>query len=79
VLDWSLVDREFESWSGQTKDYKIGLCCFPSNVESVVQMNDVFCNVESVVQMNDVFYNVESVVQMNDVFYNVEYISISAV
>jgi hypothetical protein len=28
VLDWSLVDREFESWSGQTKDYKIGLCCF---------------------------------------------------
>ena len=22
------VDREFEPWSGQTKDYKIGICCF---------------------------------------------------
>jgi hypothetical protein len=24
----SKVDREFESRSGQTKDYKIGICCF---------------------------------------------------
>jgi hypothetical protein len=28
VLTSSAVDREFESWSGQTKDYKIGICCF---------------------------------------------------
>jgi hypothetical protein len=24
----SAVDREFEPRSGQTKDYKIGICCF---------------------------------------------------
>jgi hypothetical protein len=28
VLDSSTVDREFESRSGQTKNYKIGICCF---------------------------------------------------
>ena len=28
MLASSSVDREFESRSGQTKDYKIGICCF---------------------------------------------------
>ena len=28
VLDPSAVDRVFESRSGQTKDYKTGICCF---------------------------------------------------
>ena len=28
VLSLSVVDRGFESRSGQTKDYKIGICCF---------------------------------------------------
>ena len=28
VLVLSVVDRGFESRSGQTKDYKIGICCF---------------------------------------------------
>ena len=28
VLASSAVDRGFESWSGQTKDYIIGICCF---------------------------------------------------
>jgi hypothetical protein len=28
VLAWSAVDRWFESRSGQTKDYLIGICCF---------------------------------------------------
>ena len=28
VLTWSPVDRGFEPRSGQTKDYKIGICCF---------------------------------------------------
>ena len=23
-----VVDRRFESWSGHTKGYKIGICCF---------------------------------------------------
>jgi hypothetical protein len=27
VLASSVVDRGFEPWSGQTKDYKIGICC----------------------------------------------------
>jgi hypothetical protein len=28
VFASSAVDRGFEAWSGQTKDYKIGICCF---------------------------------------------------
>ena len=28
VLVSSAVDCGFEPWSGQTKDYKIGICCF---------------------------------------------------
>jgi hypothetical protein len=28
VLASSAVDGVFEPWSGQTKDYEIGICCF---------------------------------------------------
>ena len=28
VLASSVADRGFEPWSSQTKDYKIGICCF---------------------------------------------------
>ena len=28
VLAWNAIDRGFEPRSGQTKDYKIGICCF---------------------------------------------------
>jgi hypothetical protein len=28
MLAWSVVDRRFEPLSRQTKDYKIGICCF---------------------------------------------------
>ena len=28
ILASSAVDRAFEPWSGQTKDYNIGICCF---------------------------------------------------
>ena len=32
ALDSSAVDREFEPpRSGQTKDFNIGICCFPAN------------------------------------------------
>jgi hypothetical protein len=30
VLAWSAVDRGFEYWLVQTKNYKIGFCCFSS-------------------------------------------------
>jgi hypothetical protein len=31
VLTSSAAVRWFETWSGKTKDYKIGICCFSSN------------------------------------------------
>jgi len=31
VLALSATDRGFEYWSDQTKDYKIGICCFSAN------------------------------------------------
>ena len=30
VIDSIAVDRGFDPRSGQIKDYKIGICCFPS-------------------------------------------------
>jgi len=35
VLASSAVGREFESRSGQTKDYKIGICCFSAKHTSL--------------------------------------------
>jgi hypothetical protein len=35
VLASSAVDREFEPRSGQTKDYKIGMCCFSADHEAL--------------------------------------------
>ena len=32
---WSAVDRGFEPTSGQTKDFKIGMCCFSARHEEL--------------------------------------------
>ena len=39
VLASSVVDRGFEAWSGQTKDYKIGICCFSAKHAALRRMN----------------------------------------
>ena len=39
VLASSVVDRGFEKRSGQTKDYKIGICCFSSKHASLRKKN----------------------------------------
>jgi hypothetical protein len=36
VLAWSEVDGGFEPWSGQTKDFKIGICCFSATHAALV-------------------------------------------
>ena len=28
MLAWSAVYHGFKPWSGETKDYKMGICCF---------------------------------------------------
>ena len=35
VFALSVVDRGFVPWSGQTKDYKIGICCFSAKNEAL--------------------------------------------
>ena len=35
VLALSSVDRGFEPWSGKTKDYQIGMCCFSAKHEAL--------------------------------------------
>jgi hypothetical protein len=35
VLLLSVVDRGFELGSGQTKDYKIGICCFSAKLAAL--------------------------------------------
>jgi hypothetical protein len=39
VLVWSAVDRGFEPWSGQTKDYKIGICYFSAKHSALRRKN----------------------------------------
>ena len=39
VLALSAVDRGFESRSGQTKDYKIGICCFSAKYPTLRRKN----------------------------------------
>jgi hypothetical protein len=34
VVAWSAVDHGFETRWGQTKDYKIGICCFSAALRS---------------------------------------------
>lgn len=33
MLDSRVVDRAFESWSGQIKDNTISICCFSANTQ----------------------------------------------
>ena len=35
VLASSAVDHGFKPWSGQTKEYKIGMCCFSAKHEAL--------------------------------------------
>ena len=42
VLASSVVDRVFEPRSGQTKDYKIGICCF-SNKHAALRRKSKDC------------------------------------
>ena len=39
VLAPSVVDRGFEPRSGQTKDYKIGMCCFSAKYVALGSKN----------------------------------------
>ena len=40
VLASSAVDRGFELRSGQTKDYKIGICCFSAKHAALKRKSD---------------------------------------
>jgi hypothetical protein len=33
------IDKRFESYSGQTKDYKIGICCFPTKHAELMSLS----------------------------------------
>ena len=39
MLASSAVDRGFEPWSGQTKDYEIGICCFSTKHAALRRKN----------------------------------------
>jgi hypothetical protein len=39
VLALNVVDRGLEPGSGQTKDYKMGICCFPANHAALRRKN----------------------------------------
>jgi hypothetical protein len=53
MLPSSTVDRGFYPWSGQTKDYKIGICCLIKtlyfvpdvSVEYSLSQRKFYCNV----------------------------------
>ena len=39
VFETSVVDREFDPRSGQTEDYKIGVCCFSAKHAALTGKN----------------------------------------
>ena len=39
VFASSVVDHGFEPWSGQTNDYKIGICCFSAKYAALRRQN----------------------------------------
>ena len=43
VLASSAVDRELEPRSGQTKDYKIGICCFSAKHAAALRSKSKDC------------------------------------
>ena len=43
VLASIAVDGGFELWSGQTKDYKIGICCFSAKHETLRSKSKTGC------------------------------------
>ena len=47
VLVSSEVERGFEPQSGQTKDYKIGICCFPRKAYSIKEKEQRLVGSES--------------------------------
>ena len=40
VLASNAVDRGFEPWSGQTKDYEMGICCFSAKHATLRRLNN---------------------------------------
>jgi hypothetical protein len=57
VLPSSVVDRGFESRSGKTKDYEIGICCFSAK-HAVVLRRRIMCPCGSTcLSVNDVICN----------------------
>ena len=42
VLTSSALDSEFESRSGKTKDYKIGICCFSAKHAALLRKSKVW-------------------------------------
>jgi hypothetical protein len=57
VLALSAVDRGFESWSGQTKDHRIGICCF-SDKQAALRSKNKDClarNQDNVFKWDDMF------------------------
>ena len=41
LLASSAVDSGFEPWSGQTKDYKFGICCLSAKQNNVSEWSDM--------------------------------------
>ena len=58
VLASSAVDRGFESLSDQTKDYKIGICCFSAKHAALRRKNKdgLARNQDSVSEWSDIVY-----------------------
>ena len=58
VLASSVTDRELESRSGQTKDFKIGICCFSAKHAAIRRKNKDWLarNHDNVSEWSDMVY-----------------------
>ena len=53
VLALSALDRGFEPWSGQNKDYEIGICCFSAKTTDLRRKSCLARNQNNVSEWSD--------------------------
>jgi hypothetical protein len=46
MLASRVVDLGFKPWTGQTKDYKIGICCFSAK-QTAIRIKNKHCLVQN--------------------------------
>ena len=57
MLASNIVDRGFKPWSGQTEDYKIGICCFSTKHAALRRKSKDWLTQNQDIMLSDIEYS----------------------